>query len=128
MANQFRDDLPSGCPPVDAREVTGEESVFRLVRSNPPNASDFQSQRQKRPSASFSGVDECTTRGLSVYGSIADAKENLLLPKFRNGHFLCRLKLASGAGRIKQTFKPSHHTWWPYKAYNILAVCEVVQE
>ena len=45
--NNFRDDLPSGCPPVGAREVTSEESVFRLVRNNPPTANDFQSQRQK---------------------------------------------------------------------------------
>ncbi len=127
MSN-FRDDLPSKCPPVDAREVASEESVFRLVRNNPPTVNDFKSQRQARPSASFSGVDECTVRGLSVYGSIGDAKEKLLLPKFRKGYFLCRLKLNRGAGRIKQTFNYSHHTWWPYKAYNIPAVCEVVQK
>lgn len=115
-------------PPDNAREISGAETVYRLVENNPPTDGDFISQRERRPSADFRNISECIARGLSVFTRIEDIKGTLLLPKFRKGHFLCRVKLTGGAGRIKQTSKPSHHTWWPYKAYNILEVCEVVQK
>ena len=128
MANEFRDDLPSECPPADAREISGAETVYRLVKNNPPIAGDFISRREQQPSAYFRNISECIVRGLSVFSHIEDIEGTLLLPKFRKSHFLCRVKLSGGAGKIKQTFKPSHHTWWPYNAYNILEVCEVVKK
>lgn len=45
------------------------------------------------------------------------------LPALR-GKRICRVQLMAGAGRIRQTGKPSHHTWWPLADFDILGHCE----
>ena len=97
--------------------------MFRLVRNNPPTEDDFRSLRAERPLALFS-VSECLARGVSVYERQADCEKTRKLPRFRNNH-VCRVQLNSGAGHIQQTFKPSHHTWWPFAAYNIVKHSQV---
>ena len=99
--------------------------MFRLVRTDPPTARDFLSQRQEKPKRVFPGVSECETRGLSVFAERRDAEAKALkLPHLKNRK-LCRVLLPAGAGRIQQTFQPSHHTWWPLEAFDILANCRV---
>jgi len=53
----------------------------------------------------------------------AEAKA-LKLPHLKNRK-ICRVLLPAGAGRIQQTFQPSHHTWWPLAAFDIQAHCGV---
>ena len=121
----YRDPLPEGCPPGAAEEIGTERVVFRLVKTNPPTEQDFLSQRQEKPERIFSGVSECETRGLSVFAERRDAEAKALkLPHLRNRK-VCRVTLPAGAGRIQQTFQPSHHTWWPLAAFEILAHCGV---
>ena len=62
--------------------------------------------------------------GLSVYEERHDLERVLKLPKFRE-RWICRLRLGAGAGRIQQTGRPSHHTWWPLADYDILGRCHV---
>jgi hypothetical protein len=45
------------------------------------------------------------------------------LPCLR-GSRVCAVRLGAGAGRLLQTFRPSHHTWWPFAAFDILGHCE----
>ena len=123
---KFREPLPEGCPPVAADEIAETRYVFRLIRSTLPNESDFQSQQVERPDRTFEGVDECRVRGLSVYARLQDAEKRLKMPKMR-GRKVCRVRLNAGAGFIQQTGRDSHHTWWPYAAYDILSRCEVEQ-
>ena len=115
----YREDLPKGCPPLDAQDITAELTVIRLTKSLPPTGTDFISQRAEKPDATFR-VDECQARGLSVFTENNDAINALKLPALRGRH-ACKLKLKSGAGKIKQTSSPSHHTWWPLKDFDILA-------
>jgi len=118
----YREPLPEGCPPEAAEEIPAPREVFRLVRGNPPTLNDFKSQRAEKPEAVFK-VSECQARGLSVFAERRDAEERALrLPRFR-GCSICRVTLQDGAGRIQQTFQPSHHTWWPLAAFDILAHC-----
>ena len=121
---EFRDELPEKCPPDGAYEITAETMVYRIVRENPPTSRDFRSQRQEQPNASFS-VDECLVRGISVWANEASAAQRLRLPNFRDA-MVCRVKLTAGAGKIMQTFKPEHRTWWPYRTYDLAAFSEVV--
>ena len=93
--------------------------VFRLVRNTPPTLDDFRSQRAERPEAIFQ-VSECQARGLSVLADRSDSERALKLPVLR-GRLICRLRLDVGAGRIQQTGRPSHHTWWPLAAFDIVA-------
>ena len=118
----YREPLPEGCPPDSAEEITRPRKLFRLVRTAPPTDDDFRSQRAQRPERDF-GVSECQARGLSVHANRRDSEQLLKLPAFR-GRLICRLQLGPGAGQIQQTGKPSHHTWWPLAAYDILASCQ----
>jgi hypothetical protein len=117
----YREPLPEGCPPDAAEEIAAPREVFRLVRGNPPTLDDFKSQRAEKPDAVFQ-VSECQARGLSVFVERRDSERALKLPTLR-GRLICRLRLEAGAGRIQQTGRPSHHTWWPLAAFDILAHC-----
>ena len=121
---RYRESLPPGCPPDEAREITSSEAVFRLVRTHPPTADDFCSQRVEKPFQEFHGVSECHARGLSVFFRWEDSQRALKLPALR-GRLICRVQLESGAGRIQQTGRRSHHTWWPLAEFDILSRCAV---
>lgn len=121
----FRESLPDGCPPSESEELSSERVVSRLVRNNPPTEDDFRSQRSERPLVVFD-VSECLARGVSVYERQADCEKTRKLPRFRRSH-VCRVRLKSGAGHLQQTFKPSHHTWWPFAAFNVVEHSQVQQ-
>jgi len=120
----YREPLPEGCPPAEADEVKAVREVFRLVQGNPPTDVDFRSQRAERPSAVFQ-VTECQARGLSVFADRRDCERARRLPILKS-RLVCRVELSAGAGRIQQTGRPSHHTWWPLAAFDILGHCEVL--
>lgn len=118
----FREELPDNCPPSDSTEITELLTVFRIVKTKPATENDFCSFRALHPDASMPNVPECQLRGLSVHTDKQDSEKILKLPRFKKS-LVCAINLNSGAGRIKQTNKPSHHTWWPFKDYDILANC-----
>ena len=119
---EYREPLPAQCPQESAEEITAEREVFRVVKADPPTDEDFRSQRATRPEAVFTNVPECLARGVSVFSDRRDGEKLLKLPRMRGG-MLAKIRLAPGAGRIQQTFKPSHHTWWPFADFDILAHC-----
>lgn len=119
----YREALPEGCPPAEAEEVVSLRNVFRLVRSNPATLDDFRSQRAERPNAVFT-VSECLARGLSVYAVRQHCEKPRKLPRFRYT-LICTVSLDTGAGRLQQTFQPSHHSWWPLAEFDILAHCRI---
>jgi hypothetical protein len=120
----YRDPLPEGCPPGAAEEIAAPREVFRLARSIPPTLDDFRSQRAEKPTAVFRGVTECQARGLSVFADRKDCEKLLKLHHLRS-RLICPVRLEAGAGRIQQTFQPSHHTWWPLAAFDIVGHCRV---
>lgn len=124
-AQPFRDELPEGCPPENAKEIVNETICYRLVHNEPPTDDDFRSQRALEPNRDF-GVSECRTRGLSVFMQASDATRAARRSRNLRGAMLARLILNQGSGYIKQTGTRSHHTWWPYQAFDILANCEVM--
>jgi hypothetical protein len=121
---KYREALPENCPPEAAEKIVAARHVFRLVRSNPPTTDDFRSQRDLKPDAVFHGVTECQARGLSVHAERIDSDKARKLPRLK-GHLICRIALAAGAGAIQQTGRPSHHTWWPLVAFDVMAFCTV---
>ena len=120
----YREPLPDGCPPDTAEDIVQPRDVFRLVRTDPPTEEDFKSQRAEKPGHTFLGINECQARGLSVHAERRDSEKALKLPKLR-GRLICRLRLGLGSGKIQQTGRPSHHTWWPLADYDVLAQCTV---
>jgi hypothetical protein len=124
----YRDNLPPGCPPKEATEIAGETVCYRLVQNTPPNEEDFRSQRALLPNQDFR-LSECQVRGLSVFMKPADADRAAQRSRNLQGTKVAKVTLGQGAGCIQKTGtkKSSHHTWWPYKAFDILANCEVMQ-
>jgi hypothetical protein len=121
----FRDLLPAGCPPDAAAEIATSRVVFRLVCTDPPTQDDFLSQRQENTSKVFSGVSECVVCGVSVFADKNDAVAKARKLQHLKNRKICRVTLTAEAGRIQQTFQPSHHTWWPLAEFDILAHCGV---
>ena len=121
----YREALPPRCPPEAAAEITADLEVFRVVKSDPPTELDFRSQRAMHPAAVWE-ISECLACGLSVFAEKRDAQKLLKLPRLRGG-MLASVRLSQGAGRIQQTFRPSHHTWWPFAEFDILANCGRVE-
>ena len=121
---RYRESLPPGCPPAGAREITSSAAVFRRVRTNPPTADDFRSQRTEKPTPEFRGVSEYRARGLSAFSRREDSQRALKLPALR-GRLVCRVQLESGAGGMQQTGRPSHHAWWPLAEFDIPGRCAV---
>ena len=121
----YREPLPDDCPPNDAEGIDAPRIVYRLVRNNPPTDDDFRSQRAERPEQIFRDVTECQARGLSVFTNLNIA-ERLSTSGRLQGMAVCRVTLATGAGRIQPTGRRSHHTWWPLADYDILTNCQVV--
>ena len=124
MAMKHLEPLPEGCPPDEAEEISSPLTVYRLVRNTPPTGDDFRSQRDLKPTTRFN-ISECQARGLSVFGEQIDAQA---LTRRRNlkDMAICQLTLTEGAGHIMKTGGRSHHTWWPYAGYDILAACTMV--
>ena len=103
MDTEFREKLPVGCPPVDARWIEKRQDFYRLVKSNPPTEDDFKSNRVKNPGKPPypDPVQECMSCGLSVFCDQGAAKRMLNLPKFRD-YLICRVPLIEGAGFLKK--------------------------
>lgn len=118
MANQWFEELPPSCPPVDARECEG--TYYRVSHGNPAESEDFFSQRQLAPDKVFKGegIDDCIVRAVSVFSLLDDAKRLLRLPKFKQAN-IAEVQLESQDGKIKKTFNKSHYSWWRSKNFDV---------
>lgn len=124
-AKQYKEELPDGCPPLDAENV--QNIVFyRLVKSHPPTEEDFISLKGQNPTKDYNS-HECEARALSVFVELSGALEVLKLPT-QKGKQITKLKLGSNSGKHKRTFtRQHHHSWWVYSSIDPLACCETVQ-
>jgi len=112
----FINACPDGCPPEDAIDANGD--FFRLAHSNPPESADFQTCAELgfRPND-----DQCLRCGLSIFSSMKGATSlyRYLMKRhkgaIRLGRFIARLELVPTDGKVKQTRRPPHHTWWMYE-------------
>lgn len=86
-------------------------TVYRLVRSNPPTASDFIPTAHV-PQRKISQEDLCCAHGVSVFQERADAEQRKRLFKNLRSCDVSVGTISPSDGLVKQTFKPSHFTWW----------------
>lgn len=121
----YREPLPEDCPPATATEITEPRIVYRLVRHHPPVDADFRSQRAEHPQLVLKNITECQARGLSVFADRADAETRTRSGRLL-GTMVCEVTISRGAGRIVQTGRSSHHTWWPLADFDILQNSRVV--
>ena len=126
---EYRERLPTGCPPDKAKEIVEPRIVYRLVGSNPPSLDDFRSLRSLNPGLKYPDeFIECLANGVSVYIDIEAADGVRQDVDKLSDTLICRVVLDKGAGRILQPNpKSSHCTWWPLAEYDILANCQVIE-
>jgi hypothetical protein len=124
----FAQEYPKDCPPSDATDADGE--FFRFVKSNPATDQDFLShcELELRPTG-----DSCLRCGLSIFSTEEGALRMLQhirrsSPGVKMGNYVARIELQASDGRLKQTGRPPHHTWWTYVSTNRLATCCEVKE
>ena len=127
---QWPDYYPEDCPPKDAKPAI--ETVYRLVKHEPPQAEDFLSSWEE-----FLGrFPEPTIKnsGISVYTDPEDIPRLFDRLKNRIGHLRNRKtakgKLNPTLGRIQHTpsHENSHHTWWKPIGVEPWFVFEVINE
>jgi hypothetical protein len=112
---QFRDHLPSNCPPVDA--YPSVMVVYYLVDSDPPTQKDFLSLKEKRPDRNFDTPDKiCESCGLSVFTDIVGTELARKISRSLRNKKLAKGNLPKNSGKIKNTPSQNtgdtHHTWW----------------
>lgn len=117
--------FPEACPPQDASEASAE--VFRLVASEPPSASDFESYAER---FSKKWMGNCKASGLSVFTDKADVVRLLRrVPGMRPpGSLLASAVLTPEAGKLMHTPRDgnSHHTWWAPDGFNHASAFKVL--
>jgi hypothetical protein len=105
---KFPTHFPNQCPPATASDATGDP--FRLVDNNPPTASDFISYHLL--GKKYDKAKHCEACGLSVFVREEDVRQFLkAIPFFRKKH-VAKGTVAADWGKVAQTGRFSHHTWW----------------
>lgn len=111
---QFRDHLPSNCPPPDA--YSSAMVVYYLVDGDPPTAKDFLSFREKKPNQNVDPELVCQSSGISVYTDIAGTELARKVSRSLRNKKLAQGILSNNSGKIKNTPSKNtgdtHHTWW----------------
>lgn len=122
--HEFREPLPSSCPPSSALVPSGL-LVYRLVKSSPPTAADFASHAEL--GIAPLGVDECRARSCSVFSSPEPLDRMRLLPKFRSHSVVVRLDLDELSGVVNRGHK-GHYDWWVFRSFDPCQHSTVVRE
>ena len=112
----FATDCPEGCPPADAVDANGD--FFRLAHANPPSSEDYKTYAEL---GIFPDRDRCLRCGLSVFSNAKGAVSLYQYMMKRHpgavdlGKYVARLGLHPTDGKVKQTNRPPHHTWWMHE-------------
>jgi hypothetical protein len=120
---QWAEDLPEDCPPQGAIVPNGEV-FYRIVKTIPPDESDFYSTKKlgvKRRGA----VDECVEMALSIFSTLDDCKSLKAIESFKN-RLIVSFTLDKGCGLIKSTPSKafiSHYSWWLAAGFNPIPLC-----
>ena len=124
-------DFPEDCPPDEADPA--DESYYRIVKSDPPETSDFvslyhQNSRLADRNIISGRATKCETMGLSTYTDKGQALECARqFPQL--GDKIARLTLKNDAGQVLATPRgvgDTHHTWWKAEGFDPIGSAKVV--
>jgi hypothetical protein len=125
---RFPDWFEPGCPPSDADDASG--TVYRFVHShNPVLPDEFRSYHETGEVPNGPACERC---GLSVFHKIEELRKTLRhlwnrYPKREYGQHVVKRELSASDGKIKQTRRPGHYTWWAYDGVTRDAAFEFVE-
>ena len=122
QAARYREELPDGCPPPEAKPLTATRLLFRLVSRYPPTEQDFDSVWKEQPERRIR-LDPCQGRGLSLFDTAAAAQRRTSYLTLRD-KIVCAINVTPDAGPLLMTGR-HHYTWWPLDGYDILAHAQI---
>lgn len=116
--------LPN-CPPSNAEQT--EAVFFRACDSNPPTEEDFISHAESLLPRKRNRADSanCAHWGLSGWISHEEAKHAQAVFDWLKPKFIFSTKISTASGRLLQTGRPSHYTFWPCHDFNLLISAEL---
>jgi hypothetical protein len=123
-SGRFPNFFPPNCPPPEA--VPTAQSVFRLVKTNPPHDEDFRPNAVTQTTRTFR--DRCKACGLSVFTTL----EDILTLRKQIGAFK-KWQVAKGDADREDgvalhtpTSGNSHHSSWLYEGVYVAKKFAVV--
>nr|WP_321222921.1 hypothetical protein [uncultured Psychroserpens sp.] len=112
----WHEDLPEFCPPDDVFDPNGDE-YYRLCKDNPAVSSDFCSQKSENSTRKFAGISECILSSVSIWNDKNKCLAQKKYPTQKNKR-LGKIILNPNDGKIKNTFKPNHFSWWRSESFD----------
>jgi len=103
------EELPIQCPPEDAI-IPSNEPYYRLINNENNPIVDMISQRYEYPKKIFP-IDECTCMSVSIFNNRNSCEAMLKFPRHQHKK-VYEFSLSEADGRLKQSFKPNHFSWW----------------
>ena len=126
---QYREELPPGCPPDSATEITEPTTRYRLLRNPTAEETDFDSYAYQRGSPNPRlRRTACEQHGISLMTSLRGAR-NLLDSHYnrdKRWQGIGILTIPPGAGKLNPVELNGHQTWWPSREFNPSEDCRNV--
>jgi hypothetical protein len=115
----------ANCPPGNAEAK--DATFFRACDNDPPTEEDFTSHVQSRlpRKRKKAKPDICEHWGLSGWISHEDAVHAQQIFDWLKSKYIFRANIQSSEGRVMQTGKPPHHTFWPCNGVDLLGRAEI---
>ena len=116
----YTEQLPPNCPPDEATGVNA--TLFRACDSDPPTDEDFTSHVESQLHRKRRRADPaiCTHWGLSVWTSRDDAAHAQQLLDWLKPKYIFSGDVRPADGKLAQTGKLGHHTFWPYLGVHLI--------
>lgn len=125
---EWFENLPDNCPPEMAYPPT-HATFYRVVEYSPPQSKDFLCHKKRFPRINF--ADKCISSALSIFTSLYECSQMLLLPRFKNrkNSGIIRLNLPPESGVVLHTpnKNKTHYSWWRSKQFDPLLECKEVE-
>ena len=124
----FKETLPHGCPPSDAKQPSAAVKVYRLLKNKTPvTLTDdlFLSYANSCSVSPPADVCPCRWSSCSLCLTREKAKAMRSLPKFKKSTHVCEVDLTPNSGLIKID-NSQHVDWWVYAAFSPVACSRLV--
>jgi hypothetical protein len=118
--SKFVAGMPDHCPGDDS--VESDAILFRACDTAPPTVEDVTSHAHSKllRKSSRAKPEECKSWGLSCWRSLDDVRHDMQLFSWLSRKHIHQFSVDKSDGRLEQTGRPTHYTYWPYADVNLL--------
>lgn len=121
---KWKEQLPAGCPPLNAKEPD-ETVYYRLAKTSPPTDACFGVTLIKFPPKQFDPEFECRKMAVSLFRDLEQLMKCCKIGEHKLG-LRVSIRLPKGSGLIAQTGRPEHFSWWRAAGFDAAEHCNPV--